>query len=56
MRPLASAPDKREAENGGDSKNAHFSDAVQRASMAQVFSNRRQDILDYGGDDFDRAD
>lgn len=50
---MASAPDKRESENGGESKNGHFSDAAQLAKMAQVFSNRRQDILSYGGDEYD---
>lgn len=50
---MSSVPDKREAQNGGESKNSHFGDAAQKAQMAMVFRNRRQDILDYGGDEYD---
>jgi len=50
---LASAPDQREAAHGGESKNGHFTDAHGRATMAAVFRNRRDDILNYGGDEYD---
>lgn len=57
MRPLVSAPDKREAENAGESKNGHFSDSVMKARMAGVIGSRvsdRQDLtfgLEPYGDD-----
>jgi hypothetical protein len=40
---LASAPDQREAAHGGESKNANFTDAHGRATMAAVFRSRRAD-------------
>jgi hypothetical protein len=50
---MSSVPDQREQQNGGESKNAHFDHAAQLARMGQVFRGRRDDILDYGGDEYD---
>ena len=53
VRPLASAPDDREKQNGGESKNSHFEHAAQLARMADVFRGRRQDELNGVRDDYD---
>lgn len=50
---MSSTSDSRPTATPGESKNDHFNDAAQIARMGQVFSNRRQDILDYGGDEYD---
>jgi hypothetical protein len=60
---MATAPDTRSTSAPGESRNAHFSDAAamatgpsvdeQRNIMAGFFRNRRNDILDYGGDEYD---
>lgn len=54
MRPLAKAPDEREAAHQGESKNAHFEDARQKSLMAGVFRSRVQDQKDltFGGEPY----
>lgn len=58
---MATTPDTRSTSSPGESRNGHFTSAVskvhdQRSIMAHVFRGRSDDMLDYGGDDFDRAD
>lgn len=50
---MSSTPDTRSTSSPGESRNGHFGDAAQRALMGQVFRSRRDDILDYGGDEYD---
>lgn len=40
---MASAPDERVADHGGESRNGHFDDAAQKARMATVIGSRRRD-------------
>lgn len=51
---MASAPDQRESEHQGESKNSHFADARDKALMAGVFRSRVQDRQDltFGGEPY----
>jgi hypothetical protein len=50
---MSSTSDNRPTAKPGESKNAHFEDARQTAIMGAVFRGRRQDKLEYGGDNSD---
>jgi hypothetical protein len=50
---MSSVSDSRPTGKPGESKNANFTDAHQQAVMGAVFRGRRNDILEYGGDEYD---
>lgn len=48
---MSNPPDRSGAEQ--PHRADHFTEAAQLARMGQVFRSRRDDILDYGGDEYD---
>lgn len=48
---MSDAPDR--SGRQGESRNENFGHAAQVARVAEVFRNRRNDILEYGGDEYD---
>lgn len=56
-RPLAF--EARKLNNPGESRIRHFNDSAEKADqqekMAGVFRGRRDDVLDYGGDEYDEG-
>lgn len=48
---MSNAPDRSGAEQPHRAE--HFDEAAQIARMGAVFRGRRDDVLDYGGDEYD---